>query len=247
LNAMSKKWMQAIEKYSVDEAIPPPREGNNPLSPKWPFRMLVNGPSGCGKTTFVLSLIFEHLKHDRIYIFCRDTTEDKYNALVKMDQEMMDNIKLQVKKKKLDPNMITPSVLLTNDLSKLKIDDMDPKEQHLIIIDDMTNERDQSIIEDAFIRCRKRNASIIYLSHNFHKVPKTIRLNANYIACYSCNNRKEIRLLAETLATAVDKDKFVEIFNEATKDKHSFLFLDNSLFTTNEMLRIRRNLDECLC
>ena len=55
--------------------------------------MLIIGPSGCGKTNTLLHLIdkFHHI--DKIYLYAKDTDEEKYQYLInKREQEGIKNL-----------------------------------------------------------------------------------------------------------------------------------------------------------
>ena len=56
----------------------------------------------------------------------------------------------------------------------------------LIVFDDMiadimTNEKFQSIIKELFIRYRKLNISLVFITQSFFSVRKDVRLNSNVI------------------------------------------------------------------
>jgi hypothetical protein len=44
----------------------------------------------------------------------------------------------------------------------VKVDDLDKEYQNLIIFDDFVTKKDQHLIEDLFIKGRKKNCSLIY-------------------------------------------------------------------------------------
>ena len=57
------------------------------------------------------------------------------------------------------------------------------KRKILIIFDDMivdiiTNKRFQSIIKELFIRYRKLNISLVFITQSYFSVPKDVRLNS---------------------------------------------------------------------
>ena len=59
----------------------------------WPFRMLIIGPSGSGKTNTLLHLINNLHPIDKIYLYAKDITEDKYNYLInKREQAGIKNL-----------------------------------------------------------------------------------------------------------------------------------------------------------
>ena len=59
----------------------------------WPFRMLIIGPSGSGKTNTLLYLIDKFHPIDKIYLYAKDTDEDKYQYLInKREQAGIKNL-----------------------------------------------------------------------------------------------------------------------------------------------------------
>ena len=52
----------------------------------WPFRMLIIGPSGSGKTNTLLHLINNFHPIDKIYLYAKDTDEQKYQYLINKRQ-----------------------------------------------------------------------------------------------------------------------------------------------------------------
>ena len=51
-----------------------------------------------------------------------------------------------------------------------------------MIADIMTNKRFQAIIKELFIRCRKLNNSLVFITQSCFSVPKNVRLNStNYL------------------------------------------------------------------
>ena len=73
------------------------------------------------------------------------------------------------------------------------IDNYNPnrKRKVLIIFDDMiadimTNKRFQSVIEDLFIRCRKSNISLVFISQSCFSVFKSCKIKLNTL--FDCEN-----------------------------------------------------------
>ena len=61
--------------------------------------------------------------------------------------------------------------------------------KHDMIADIMTNKRFQAIIKDLFIRCRKSNISLIFITQCYFSVPKDVRLNSTHYLIMKINNR----------------------------------------------------------
>ena len=67
------------------------------------------------------------------------------------------------------------------------IDDYNPsrKRKILIVFDDMiadimSNKKFQAIIKELFIRCRKLNISLVFITQSYFCVPKDVRLNSTH-------------------------------------------------------------------
>ena len=75
------------------------------------------------------------------------------------------------------------------------------KRKILIVFDDMiadimTNKKFQAIIKELFIRCRKLNISLVFITQSYFSVPKDVRLNSTYYLIMKINNRKELQNIA---------------------------------------------------
>ena len=67
------------------------------------------------------------------------------------------------------------------------IDDYNPKRkrQILIVFDDMiadiiTSKKFQAIIKELFIRCKKLNISLVFITQSYFRAPKDVRLNSTH-------------------------------------------------------------------
>ena len=53
-----------------------------------------------------------------------------------------------------------------------------------MIADIMTNKKFQPIIKESFIKCRKLNISLIFITQSYFSVPKGVRLNSTKLFNY---------------------------------------------------------------
>ena len=65
----------------------------------------------------------------------------------------------------------------------------------LIVFDDMiadimTNKRFYTIIKEFFIRCRKLNISLVFITQSYFSVPKDVRLNTTHFFIMKINNKR---------------------------------------------------------
>ena len=106
------------------------------------------------------------------------------------------------------------------------IEKMDKEKQKLIIFDDLVNEKDQKTICEAFIRLRKKNASLCYLTQSYYAVPKLIRNNLTYIIIKQLSSLKNLTMIMREYSLGVNKTDMKEMYDDSTRDKQGFLMLD---------------------
>ena len=78
------------------------------------------------------------------------------------------------------------------------IDDYNPnrKRKILIIFDDMivdimTNKKFEAIIKELFIRCRKLNIYLVFITQSYFSVPQDVRVNSTHYLIMKINNKKK--------------------------------------------------------
>ena len=133
-----------------------------------------------------------------------------------------------------------------------KIDLYNPnrKRKVLIVFDDMiaditTNKKFQSIIKDLFIRCRKINFSLVFITQSYFSLPKDVRLNSTHYLIMKINNKRELQNIAINHSAGIDYKDFIKIYKECTKQPYNFLTIDTTLPSANP-LRFRKNLFDTL-
>ena len=132
------------------------------------------------------------------------------------------------------------------------IDNYNPnrKRKILIVFDDMiadimANKKFQSIIKELFIRCRKLNISLVFITQSYFSVPKDVRLNLTHYLIIKINNRKELQNIATDHSADIDYKDFMKIYSECIKEPYNFLTIDTTLASSNP-LRFRKNLFDTL-
>lgn len=239
--------MITIKDYTEPEEFIDPNQ--NPLLPKSPFRLLILGSSGSGKTNLLVNLIYDYLKFDGLFVCAKDVFEPKYSKL-QDNFTMFDDIEKEdiihcksVKKKEslleLFDKYKKEKVLFSSDSSEfIKVDDLDPSMKNLVIFDDCITEKDQSDIVELFIRGRKKNASMIYLSQSYYATPINIRKNCNYFIFFSLQP-KEIQQIIREIDGNLTTEEFKELYKKAIRNRFDFFMLD----LVNPDMRYRRNFE----
>ena len=98
-----------------------------------------------------------------------------------------------------------------------------------------------------FIRCRKLNISLVFITQSYFSVPKDIRLNSTHYLIMKINNKRELQNIAINYSPDIDfisqdfYQDFIKIYRECTKEPYNFLTIDTILPATDS-LRFRKNL-----
>ena len=119
------------------------------------------------------------------------------------------------------------------------------KRKILIVFDDMiadtmTNKKFQAIIKDLFIRCRKLNISLEFITQSYFKTPKDARLNSTHYLMLKTHNRREMQNTAIDNSADINYKDFLKIYRNCTKDLYSFLTIDTTL-PADDPMRFRKN------
>ena len=109
----------------------------------------------------------------------------------------------------------------------------------------MTNKKFQSITKELFIRCRKQNISLVFITQSYFSVPKDVRLNSTHYLIMKINNRRELQNIATNHSADIDYKDFMKIYRECIKEPYSFLTIDTTLPSSNP-LRFRKKLFDTL-
>ena len=86
-----------------------------------------------------------------------------------------------------------------------------------MIADIMTNKKFQAIIKELFIRCRKLNISLVFITESYFSVPQDARLNTRHYFIMKINNRIELKNIGTDHSADIDYDDFKKIYGECTK------------------------------
>ena len=80
-----------------------------------------------------------------------------------------------------------------------------------MIADIITNKKFQSIIKELFIRCRKQNISIVFITSLYFSVPKDVRLNSTHYLIMKINSKTELQNIAFNHSADIDYQDFMKI------------------------------------
>ena len=214
-----------ISKEFIDKKLPNPNEHLHHFS--IPFRCIFVAPSGSGKTNLLTNLIQLFSKGSgtfaNIYIICKDASEPLYKYLASVS----DQIQVKEGLHNLPP-----------------LDKMDKELATLVVVDDCQLDKNQSRVEEYYIRCRKKSVSICYLAQNYYVVPKVIRSNCNYLVILRLNGDREMKMILKEGGVGMTKETLLNMYEYATNQKFMPLIIDQE--STDKNHKYRRGFDEYL-
>ena len=76
----------------------------------------------------------------------------------------------------------------------------------------MSNKKLQAIIKELFIRCRKLNISLVFITRSYFSIRKDVRLNSTHYLIMKINNKKELQNIATNHSVGIDYKDFMKIY-----------------------------------
>ena len=110
-----------------------------------------------------------------------------------------------------------------------------------MIADMIHNKKLNSIVTELFIRGRKLNISLVFITHSYFKVPKDVRLNNSHFFITKIPNKRELQQIATNHSSDISTKDFTNIYRECTAEPYSFLVNDTTL-VSNDPFGFRKNL-----
>ena len=225
-------------------------DNNNNHNEKWPYipdhpyRILIIGGSGSGKTNTLLNLINDQNDIDKIYLYAKNLSEPKYEYLIKNRENA------GIKHVNHSKAFTECSNTMDDVYKSINDYNLNRRRKILIVFDDMiadimTNKKFQAIIKELFVRCRKINISLVFITQSYFSVPKDVRLNSTHYFIMKINNKRELQNIAINHSADIEYKDFIKIYRECTKEPYNFLTIDTTLPSTNT-LRFRKNLFDTL-
>ena len=126
----------------------------------------------------------------------------------------------------------------------------DKKRKILVVFDDMmadmlSNEKLNLIVTELFIRGRKSNISLVFITWSYFAVPKNIRLNSAHYFVMKIPNKRDLQQIAFNYSSDIDFQDFMNLYKKSTAKPYSCLVNDTTLASDNS-LHFRKNLLETI-
>lgn len=211
-------FYEVIPKKFIDDVSNP---NFNIHNIELPFRMVVVAPSGSGKTNFILNLIKVFSEGEGTFADINIITANKDEPLYNYLEEQSDQIKI------LEGIQNTP-----------KLDTFDKDYNHLVIWDDLVLSRHLDKVEEFYMRARKKNVSVVFLSQSYYDIPKFIRKNSSYLVILNLGgSKREQTAILNEWSTDLDKDELKAVYNDAVSTHMRPLIIKGGKVERNKKYR----------
>ena len=97
------------------------------------------------------------------------------------------------------------------------------------------------LLQNCFLRGRKLNISLVFISQSYFKVPKTIRLNATHYFITKISNKRQLQRITSNHLSDIDFKDFMKFYKDYTKESYSLLVNYTTLLSDNPLI-FRKNL-----
>jgi hypothetical protein len=100
----------------------------------------------------------------------------------------------------------------------------------LVIVDDFADDpsfsRHSKLLHSLFTRGRHNSISTIVSTQKFTSVAPIIRVNATFLCVYRLRNTKDLETFLEELSALIPRKELIELYQLATKEPYSFLYIN---------------------
>ena len=98
---------------------------------------------------------------------------------------------------------------------------IDKEREILIVFDDMIadmiiSKKLNSIVTELFIRGRKLNISLAFITQSYFKVPKDVGINSTHFFVMKIPNKRELQQIALNNSSNINSKDFIKIYKKYT-------------------------------
>ena len=97
----------------------------------------------------------------------------------------------------------------------------------------ISNKKINSIVTELFIRGRKLNIFLVFITQLYFKVPKDVRLNTTHFFIMKIPNKRELQQIAYYHSSDIDFKDFLNLCKKCTAKPYYFLVIDATLASDN--------------
>ena len=123
---------------------------------------------------------------------------------------------------------------------------IDKERKILMVFDDMIadmidNKDLNSIVTNLFIRCRKVNLSLAFITQSYFKVLKNVRLSTTHFFIMKIPNKREFQQIALNYSSDISTKELIQIHKKFTAEPYSFL-VNDTMLTSDNLLMFKKDI-----
>ena len=186
----------------------------------------------------LLNLIENRPDIDKICLYAKDPYEEKYQYLINKSESIGIN----------HFNDLKAFIEHSNDMrdvcKNINYYNPDKENKILLVFDDMiagmiNNKNLNSLVTELFIRGRKLNNYLVFITQSYFKVSKNVRRNTTHFFITKTPNKRELQQIAINHSSGISHKDFINIYRKCTVETYSFVVNDTALASDNP-LRFRK-------
>ena len=104
---------------------------------------------------------------------------------------------------------------------------------HDMVADMINSKKLNPVVTELFIRGRKFNSSLVFITQSYIKVPKDVRLNSTHFFIMKIPNKRELQQIALNHSSDIEFKDFIKICKKYSAQTCSFLVSDTLLSSDN--------------
>ena len=225
------------------------KQSKYPQCGKLPVRSILLAPSGGGKGVLLQNMILDIYRNcfERVYIFSPSIHVDQTWEPVK--EYLAKHVNLKDDEPVLyydnyDPESLEKIIDTQRKITEFLKSKKETKKlfQILIIIDDHADDpvfsRKSTLLHSLFTRGRHSGISTIVSTQKFASLHPIIRVNATELFVFRLRNYQDLNMFLDEISALIDKKSLMELYNLATSEAFSFLYVKLNEKNKNNMFMI---------
>ena len=104
----------------------------------------------------------------------------------------------------------------------------------------MNSKKFKAIMKELFVRCRKLNISIVFITQSYFRMPKDERLSSTHYVIMKIQSKKELQNIAQENLEDIDIKDFLKTYKDYTSEPYSCMIINTTVPSGNPM-RFRKN------
>jgi len=213
-----QKLTEKDTKYKENDLLPEPL-------PKLPFRALLVACSHSGKTLTIGNMLarkefgYKKIFKENVFLF---------SPTYELGDPSMHGVDIDEDRVFKDFDQVVITEIMDDQKAAIKRYGKSKAPHVLLVFDDLIAhmpQNKQSLLIKLFFSARHWKISLILTTQSYKHTPKAVRLNSSHMMIFRCNNKEKGQIGEEQV---VDLPVFFAVYEIATKEPFSFLYIDNS-------------------